>query len=68
MVSKYTTGQTILIPATIRGVEERNGNIYYKVDADLWDGVAESDVIFDDKASAKVAFSKAMQKLSREIY
>ena len=68
MVSKYTTGQTVLIPATIRGIEERNGQIFYKIDADLWNGVQEDQIVIDDVVSARAAFNHAMEKLSREIY
>ena len=68
MVSKYTTGQTVLIPATIRGIEERNGQIFYKIDADLWNGVQEDQIVIDDAVSARAAFNHAMEKLSREIY
>lgn len=68
MQSKYTTGQAILIPATIRGIEERNGHIVYKVDADLWEGVEEDQIVIDDKVSARVAFNKAMEKMSRSFY
>lgn len=36
MVTKYNTGDAILIPATIRSAEERDGQIIYQVDANIW--------------------------------
>lgn len=69
MVTKYTTGQAILVPAVIRSAREVNGQIIYQVDTDrLWDGVPEANVIADNQAAAKAAFDKAMTELSREIY
>ena len=68
MVTKYTTGQAILVPAVIRSVREVNGQIVYEVDTDrLWDGVPEADVIVDNQAAARAEFNKAMTELSREI-
>ena len=68
MISKYTTGQSVLIPAVIRSVRETDGKIIYEVDADTWSGIPEEDIIVDSEASAKNAFNKAMAKLSRDIY
>jgi hypothetical protein len=68
MNTKYTTGQAILIPAIIRSASERNGVIFYDVDADTWDGIPEDAIIVDDKAAALKAFNEAMRGLSREIY
>lgn len=68
MVTKYTTGQAILVPAVIRSAREVNGQIVYQVDTDrLWDGVPEADVIVDNQAAARAEFNKAMTELSREI-
>lgn len=68
MNTKYTTGQHILIPAVIRSAREENGSILYDVDFDSWRGVPESSIVVDDRVTAKVAFDKAMEKLSRDIY
>ena len=68
MVTKYTTGQEILVPAVIRSAREVNGQIVYQVDTDrLWDGVPEANVIVDNQAAARAQFNNAMIELSREI-
>ena len=68
MQSKYTTGQAILIPATIRSAKEINGKIIYEVDADTWDGVPEDAIIVDNEASARAAYDRALEEMSRSFY
>lgn len=68
MVTKYTTGQAVLIPAIIRSASERNGVIVYDVDANTWDGIPEDAIIVDNRAAALRAFSEQMLALSRDIY
>ena len=69
MVTKYTTGQAILVPAVIRSAREVNGQIVYQVDTErLWDGVPEANVIVDNQAAARAEFNKAMTELSRVIF
>ena len=63
MVTKYNTGDAILIPATIRSAEERDGQIIYQVDVNTWDGIPENAVISDERAQAQ----KAMQSFAREL-
>ncbi len=63
MVTKYTTGQAILIPATIRSAEERDGQIIYHVDAETWEGVPEAAVIVDERAEAQRAMRTFMDSL-----
>ena len=63
MVTKYNTGDSVLIPATIRSAEERDGQIIYQVDANTWDGIPENAVIFNERAQAQ----KAMQSFAREL-
>lgn len=63
MVTKYNTGDAILIPATIRSAAERDGQIIYQVDADIWNGIPENAVISDERAQAQ----KAMQSFVREL-
>lgn len=63
MVTKYNTGDSVLIPATIRSAEERDGQIIYQVDANTWEGIPENDVISDERAQAQ----KAMQSFAREL-
>lgn len=67
MVTKYTTGQAVLIPAIIRSASERNGVIVYDVDANTWDGIPEDAIIVDNRAALR-AFSEQMLALSRDIY
>ena len=63
MVTKYNTGDSVLIPATIRSAEERDGQIIYQVDANTWDAIPENAVISDERAQAQ----KAMQSFVREL-
>lgn len=63
MVTKYNTGDSVLIPATIRSAEERDGQIIYQVDANTWKGIPENAVISDERAQAQ----KAMQSFVREL-
>lgn len=63
MQTKYTTGQAILIPATIRSAEENNGQIVYRVDADIWDGIPEEAIIVNDNAETQRAMKTFMDTL-----
>lgn len=63
MVTKYTTGQAILIPATIVSAEERDDQIIYHVDAETWEGVPEAAVIVDERAEAQRAMRTFMDSL-----
>ena len=67
MVTRYNTGQAILIPATIRNAREENGVIVYEVDSNLWDGIPEDAIIVDEGLSAKIAYDNAMRELSRNM-
>ena len=58
MNTKYTTGQSVLIPATIRSAEEINGQIIYHVDADPWEGIPEDAVIINDNAQIQTAMQR----------
>lgn len=68
MFTKYTTGQTVLIPAVIRSAREDNGKIIYEIDADTWRGVPEEQIIVDDAVSANAVFDRAMRQMARDIY
>lgn len=67
MNSKYTTGQAVLIPATIEAVREENGVIVYQVNADTWRGIPEDAIIIDEQAAARQSYEEEMMKLSRSI-
>ena len=64
MITKYSTGQAILIPATIKSAKEQNGKIIYDVDADTWDGIPEDVIIVDENAEAQRAMQTFMDKLT----
>ena len=63
MVTKYNTGDAVLIPATIRSAEEINGQIIYHVDADTWGGIPEDAVVVNDNAASQ----RAMQSFLDEF-
>lgn len=63
MQTKYTTGQAVLIPGTIRSAEEINGQIVYRVDADIWDRIPEEAVIVNDNAETQRAMKTFMDTL-----
>ena len=63
MITKYTTGQAVLIPATIRSAEEQNGQIIYHVDADPWEGIPEASIIVDERAETQRAMRTFMDSL-----
>lgn len=67
MNSKYTTGQAVLIPATIESVREENGVIVYEVRANTWQGIPEDAIIVDEQAEARQTYEDEMMKLSRSI-
>ena len=63
MVTKYTTGQAVLIPATISTAEQIDGKIVYHVDADTWNGIPEDAIIVDEKADAQRAMKTFLDSL-----
>lgn len=68
MITKYTTGQNVLIPATIRSAREENGKVIYEIDNDYWNGIPEDSIVINNQVSAEVAFNRAMEDLARYIY
>lgn len=67
MVTKYDTGQAVMIPAVIRAAREVNGVIFYDVDTWSWDGVREEDIEISEKAVSAMAMRELERKL-REVY
>ena len=63
MVTKYNTGQAVLIPATIRSAEEVNGKIIYTVDANTWDGIPEEAIVVNNDADSQAAMKTFMDSL-----
>lgn len=67
MITKYTTGQAVLIPATIRNAEEHDGQISYHVDVDYsWDSIPEDVLIVDENAERQKAMASFLRKLAGE--
>lgn len=57
MVTKYSTGDKVLVPATIRSAETRDGNISYTVETDWMipeDRIKEDNSSFAYEALAEV--------------
>ena len=63
MITKYNTGDAVLIPATIRSASEINGQIIYYVDADTWGGIPEDAIIVNENAESQ----RAMQSFLDEF-
>lgn len=63
MVTKYNTGDAVLIPATIRSAEEINGQIIYHVEAETWNGIPEDAIVVNENAEAQ----RAMETFSNQI-
>ena len=64
MVTKYNTGQQVLIPATIRSARDDNGKIFYNVDTEYaWDGIPEDQIVINDEISARAEFEKGIRDL-----
>lgn len=66
MVTKYNTGQAILILATIRSAREEDGRIIYEVDAETWQGIPEDAIIVDERAEAQRAMQTFMSEIMTE--
>lgn len=67
MQTKYTTGQAVLIPATITSAREENGVIIYDVESRPWEGVPENAIVIDNEAATRAAFNSAMRSLSERL-
>lgn len=63
MFTRYNTGDAVLIPATIRSAEEINGQIVYKVDAEIWEGFPENTIVENPNAEIQ----RAMQEFTRQV-
>lgn len=63
MVTKYNTGDEVLIPAKVRSAAERNGQIIYYVDTDnIWDGISEENIILNEN-SKKILSCRPLLRL-----
>ena len=67
MNTKYTTGQAVLVPATIESAREENGVIIYEVRGNFYGGIPEDAIIVDQASAVQAAYDREMSKLSRDI-
>ena len=67
MITKYTTGQAVLVPATIESAREENGVIIYEVRGNFYGGIPEDAIIVDQASATQAAYDREMSKLSRDI-
>ena len=67
MVTKYNTGQQILIPATIRNAREENDQIIYEVDTNHWEGIPEDQIVVDDRTAERAAFAAGVRALTADV-
>lgn len=58
MVTKFSTGDRVLVPARIRTATSKNGDIRYTVDTD-WE-IPENRITKDDNAAAYEALAEAL--------
>lgn len=63
MVTRYNTGDAVMIPATIRSAEEINGQIIYHVEAETWNGIPENAIVVNDNAEAQ----RAMETFASQV-
>lgn len=66
MVTKYNTGDSILIPATIESAEEVNGKIIYSVRAETWRGIPEETIVVNKDAEVQNAMKTFLDEFSKD--
>lgn len=66
MITKYNTGDAVLIPATIESAEERNGQIIYQVKAEIWEGIPEDAILVNENAESQRAMQSFMEEITRD--
>ena len=65
MITKYSTGDRVLIPAVITSAREVGGVIIYDVRSEeAWDGIREDAIVLDSKASALARFRETIDELN----
>lgn len=67
MVTKYNTGDAVLIPATIRSAEEINNQIVYHVEADTWNGIPEDAIVVNENAEAQRAMQAFVSQITDQM-
>ncbi len=63
MVTKYSTGDLVLIPASIRTAEEVNGEVIYHVEADIWEGIPENAIVLNENVESQKAMQSFLDSL-----
>ena len=66
MITKYNTGDAVLIPATIESAEERNGQIIYHVRVEIWEGIPEDAILVNENAESQRAMQSFMEEITRD--
>lgn len=66
MVTRFNTGDNILIPATIKSAREENGVVIYEVDANLWDGIPEDQIIVNEAAASQRTVEEGFREMIEE--
>lgn len=65
MVTKFNTGDEVLIPAKVRSAAERNGQIIYFVDTDnIWDGISEENIILNENSTKNIELQSFVEEIS----
>lgn len=67
MITKYSTGDAVLIPATIISAQERDGQIIYHVEAEIWNGIPENAVIENESAEAQRAMQAFVSQVTDQL-
>lgn len=65
MVTRYNTGDAVLIPATIKSAEEINDQIVYRVEANIWDGIPENAIVVNPDADVQRAMERFNEALTQ---
>lgn len=66
MVTRFNTGDNILIPATIRSAREENGVVIYEVDAYLWEGIPEDQIVVNEAAASRRVVEEGFREMIEE--
>lgn len=66
MVTRFNTGDNILIPATIKSAREENGVVIYEVDANLWEGIPEDQIVVNEAAASRRVVEEGFREMIEE--
>ena len=65
MVTRYNTGDAVLIPAKIKSAEEINNQIIYRVEANIWEGIPENAIVINPDADIQRAMERFNEALTQ---